>query len=67
MTMLRESGAVRTVWAVDRYELSLFVCVCVGSNDRERQEFMGSWQQFLDRKWSTPGEESTEPIEPDFT
>ncbi|MCB0975869.1 MAG: hypothetical protein KDB02_00280 [Acidimicrobiales bacterium] len=52
MTMLRESGAVRGVWAAGRYELSLFVCVCVGSNAVERQEYFGSWQRELDRRWS---------------
>jgi len=59
MMMLRESGAVRSVWVVDRYELSLFVCVCVGENDDERQDHVLSWYEFLDGNWSAPVDGST--------
>jgi hypothetical protein len=55
MSMVRTSGAVRSVGAVGRYEVSLFACVCVGADDVERSAAVEDWRRFLIDRWATDG------------
>lgn len=60
MTMLRESGAVRSVAAAGPYELSFFICHCYGANDDERLEIFERWRSNFE-DWTEPAEDDVLP------
>lgn len=43
LTILRDLGAVRTLWVQDDVLLSVFSCVCYADGDRARQDLVEGW------------------------
>lgn len=55
LTVVRDSGAARTVRAAGRYELSMFVCVCFGADADDRISVLDGWRAYLDGQWGVGG------------
>lgn len=43
LTLVRDSGTVRTVFVLDDVEVSVMVCVCHGSSDADREALIDEW------------------------
>ncbi len=43
LTLVRDSGTVRTVFVLDDVEVSVMVCVCHGSSDADRKALIEEW------------------------
>lgn len=60
LTLLRDSGAVRSLFVVDDVEVSVFVCACFFADATERQDGIEAWSAALQEAvGATPAPESS--------
>lgn len=61
MTLLRETGAVRSISAAGAYEISFYVCPCLGSTDDARFDALGKWRAHFEDDWAVAAEDEGVP------
>lgn len=55
LTLVRDSGTVRTVFVLDDLEVSVMVCHCYGTSDADREDLVDDWSTGVADELTEPG------------